>query len=71
MLLLLLAHIGYTTGAVRISREFALRRGLDCRLVVILASPHACDYDSAAMEPRIQYAQTADGAGVSVIDCAS
>ena len=35
--MLLLAHIGYTTGAVRISQEFALRRSLDYRLVVLMA----------------------------------
>jgi len=35
--LLLLAHIGYTTGAVRISQKFALRRPLDYRLVVLMA----------------------------------
>jgi len=35
--LLLLAHIGYTTGAVRLSQKFALRRPLDYRLVVLMA----------------------------------
>jgi hypothetical protein len=35
--LLLLAHIGYTTGAVRISQKLALRRPLDYRLVVLMA----------------------------------
>ncbi len=35
--MLLLAHIGYTTGAVRISHKFALRRPLDYRLVVLMA----------------------------------
>jgi len=37
VLLLLLAHVGYTTGAVRISQKFALRRPLDYRLVVLMA----------------------------------
>lgn len=35
--MLLLAHVGYTTGAVRISQKFALRRPLDYRLVVLMA----------------------------------
>jgi hypothetical protein len=35
--LLLLAHVGYTVGAVRISQKFALRRPLDYRLVVLMA----------------------------------
>jgi len=35
--LLLLAHIGYTTGAVGMSQKFALRRPLDYRLVVLMA----------------------------------
>jgi len=35
--LLLLAHIGYTTGGVRILDKFALRRPLDYRLVVLMA----------------------------------
>jgi len=35
--LLILAHVGYTTGAVRISQKFALRRPLDYRLVVLMA----------------------------------
>jgi hypothetical protein len=35
--LLILAHIGYTTGAVRISERFALRRPLDYRLIVLMA----------------------------------
>ena len=35
--MLLLAHIGYTTGAVGISQKFALRRPLDYRLVVLMA----------------------------------
>jgi hypothetical protein len=26
-----------------------------------LANPRGCEWDSGAMEPRIQYAQTADG----------
>ena len=56
-----MAHIGHTTVGVRIFDKFALRRSLDYQLVVILAGAHACDCDSAAMEPRIQYAQTADG----------
>jgi hypothetical protein len=37
VLLLLLAHVGYTTGAVNISQRFALRRPLDYRLVVLMA----------------------------------
>jgi len=37
VLLLLLAHVGYTTGAVGISQKFALRRPLDHRLVVLMA----------------------------------
>ena len=55
------------TVGVRIFDKFALRRSLDYQLIVILASAHACDYDSAAMEPRIQYAQTAGGADVALI----
>lgn len=35
--LLLLAHIGYTAGGVRILDKFALRRPLDYRLVVLMA----------------------------------
>ena len=35
--MLLLAHIGYTTGGVRILDKFALRRPLDYRLVVLMA----------------------------------
>jgi hypothetical protein len=35
--LLILAHVGYTTGAVGISQKFALRRPLDYRLVVLMA----------------------------------
>jgi len=35
--LLVLAHVGYTTGAVRISQKFALRRPLDYRLVILMA----------------------------------
>lgn len=35
--MLLLAHVGYSTGAVRISQRFALRRPLDYRLVVLMA----------------------------------
>jgi hypothetical protein len=35
--LLLLAHLGYTTGAVRISQKFALNRPLDYRLVALMA----------------------------------
>lgn len=35
--MLLLAHLGYTTGEVRISQECALRRPLDYRLVVLMA----------------------------------
>ena len=35
--MLILAHIGYTTGAVKISQRFALRRPLDYRLVVLMA----------------------------------
>jgi len=36
--LLLLAHVGYTTGALRVSQRFAaLRRPLDYRLVVLMA----------------------------------
>ena len=34
--MLLLAHIGYTTGAVGMSQKFALRRPLDYRLVVLM-----------------------------------
>jgi hypothetical protein len=37
VLLLVLAHVGYTTGAVKISQRFALRRPLDYRLVVLMA----------------------------------
>jgi hypothetical protein len=37
VLLLILAHVGYTTGAVGISQKFALRRPLDYRLVVLMA----------------------------------
>jgi hypothetical protein len=37
VLLLILAHIGYTTGAVKISERFALRRPLDYRLIVLMA----------------------------------
>jgi hypothetical protein len=62
-----LAHIGYTTVGVRIFDKFALRRSLDYQLVVILAGAHACDCNSAAMEPRIRYAQTADGVDVALI----
>jgi hypothetical protein len=36
LLLLVLAHVGYTTGAVGISQKFALRRPLDYRLVVLM-----------------------------------
>jgi len=36
-ILLLLAHVGYTTGALRVSQRFALRRPLDYRLVVLMA----------------------------------
>lgn len=35
--MLLLAHLGYTTGAVRISQKFALNRPLDYRLVALMA----------------------------------
>ena len=35
--MLVLAHVGYTTGAVRISQKFALRRPLDYRLVILMA----------------------------------
>ena len=35
--MLILAHVGYTTGAVGISQKFALRRPLDYRLVVLMA----------------------------------
>jgi hypothetical protein len=35
--LLLLAHLGYTTGAVRISQKLVLNRPLDYRLVVLMA----------------------------------
>ena len=35
--MLLLAHLGYTTGAVRISQKFALSRPLDYRLVALMA----------------------------------
>lgn len=35
--MLLLAHIGYTAGGVRILDKFALRRPLDYRLVVLMA----------------------------------
>ena len=35
--MLLLAHIGRTTGGVRIFDNFALRRPLDYRLVVLMA----------------------------------
>lgn len=35
--MLLLAHVGYTTGAVKIWQRLALRRPLDYRLVVLMA----------------------------------
>jgi hypothetical protein len=35
--LLILAHVGYTAGAVKISERFALRRPLDYRLIVLMA----------------------------------
>jgi hypothetical protein len=35
--LLVLAHLGYTTGAVGISQKFALKRPLDYRLVLLMA----------------------------------
>mgnify|MGYP001100755009 CR=1 FL=1 len=35
--MLLLAHVGYTTGALRIWQRFALRRSLDYRVVVLMA----------------------------------
>jgi hypothetical protein len=35
--LLLVAHLGYTTGAVRIAQRFALRRSIDYRLVALMA----------------------------------
>jgi hypothetical protein len=37
VLLLVLAHVGYTTSAVGIAQKFALRRPLDYRLVVLMA----------------------------------
>jgi hypothetical protein len=35
--LLLVAHLGYTTGAVRIAQRFTLRRAIDYRLVALMA----------------------------------
>jgi hypothetical protein len=35
--LLVLAHLGYTTGAVRISQKFVLKRPLDYRLILLMA----------------------------------
>jgi hypothetical protein len=35
--LLLLAHLGYTTAAVRVSQKLALKRHLDYRLVALMA----------------------------------
>ena len=35
--MLLLAHLGYTAGAVRVGQKFALRRFIDYRLVALMA----------------------------------
>ena len=35
--MLLLAHLGYTVGAVRVSQKFALKRPLDYRLIAVMA----------------------------------